>query len=114
MEHALYRIVYFTIFTKMPTVKYTFTLLITIAFVSFGISQDLKYCGADEMSFDLYQSEPGLQTKMKLNRAELNQFTQQYIANIAKNRGVADSLYTIPVVFHIIHTYGAENITDDK
>jgi hypothetical protein len=67
---------------------------------------------SDEMSFDLYQSEPGLQTKMKLNRAELNQFTQQYIANIAKNRGVADSLYTIPVVFHIIHTYGAENITD--
>lgn len=114
MEHALYRIVCFTIFTKTPTVKYIFTLLITIAFVSFGISQDLKYCGSDEMSFDLYQSEPGLQTKMKLNRAELNLFTQQYMANISKNRGVADSLYTIPVVFHIIHTYGAENITDEQ
>lgn len=98
----------------MPSVKYIFSLFITIVFISVGFAQNLKYCGSDEMSFDLYQSEPGLQTKMKLNRAELNQFTQQYMANIAKNRGVADSLYTIPVVFHIIHTYGAENITDEQ
>lgn len=83
-------------------------------FFLMSTAQTLKYCGSDEVSLDLFQSQPGLQTSMQMNRAELNRFTQQYLAHVAHNRGAADSLYTIPVVFHVIHTYGAENISDEQ
>src|SRR5687768_7327550 len=46
-----------------------------------------------------------------VNRAQLEQFTAQYIQQQSgmKTSGVIQ--YTIPVVFHVIHNYGSENIS---
>lgn len=42
---------------------------------------------------------------------DLENFTKQYIQNlnVQKNSGV---VYTIPLVFHILHDYGSENVDD--
>ncbi len=44
-------------------------------------------------------------------RAELEQFTQQFNQAQQRNTG---TVYIIPVVFHIIHNYGVENISDEQ
>lgn len=71
----------------------------------------MQMCGTDEYSYELYRSHPELQTMMEHNRAYLKDFTAQYIAN-ESSRGSTDSLYIIPVVFHIVHMYGTENVSD--
>ena len=88
-------------------------LPIVASFISLAaIAQEpLKHCGADEMAFELYHQNPHLQHNMQVNRDALKAFTAQYIAEHGA-RGAADSVYVIPVVFHIIHTYGQENISD--
>lgn len=70
-------------------------------------------CGTDELSYQLYRDNPSLQGLMESNRAYLKNFTQQYIANQA-SRSNPDSIYTVPVVFHVIHIYGNENVTDEQ
>lgn len=44
--------------------------------------------------------------------AQLEQFTQQYTAAHQDDRG--GNQYVIPIVFHIIHNNGPENISDDQ
>jgi len=52
---------------------------------------------------------PGIHNKVIQNNVELEQFTANYSLNPEAKSAV---LYTIPVVFHIIHNYGIENISD--
>jgi PKD repeat protein len=81
--------------------------------LSFSIvtAQQTQLCGTDEMSFDLFQSHPHLQQLMMQKREELKKHTAQYIQNINGARG-KDSTLIVPVVFHVIHNYGNENISD--
>lgn len=44
------------------------------------------------------------------SKHELEKFTQQYISSGFKN----DTLIIIPVVFHIVHNYGPENISKEQ
>ncbi len=92
----------------MKQLLLTATLL--SVFTSLIAQQPVQMCGADELSYQLYTDNPALRSQMENNRAYLKAFTQQYVANQA-NRN-ADSIYTVPVVFHVIHMYGAENVTD--
>jgi len=75
------------------------------------LSQDLKHCGADEFAYEFYKSNPQLQQLMEQKREELRQHTKQYVAANYARRS-SDSVLTIPVVFHVIHNYGIENISD--
>jgi PKD repeat protein len=67
-------------------------------------AQQLKYCGTDEMMNKALQQQPGLQREQD----ELEQYTQSY----KETPQVQGTVYVIPVVFHIIHMYGPENISD--
>ncbi len=73
-------------------------------------SQNL-HCGTDEMHQKLYMGFPGICAKVTANAQELEQFTANFSPNPESKAPV---LYTIPVVFHVIHNYGAENISDDQ
>ncbi|HLP21692.1 MAG TPA: zinc-dependent metalloprotease [Chitinophagales bacterium] len=75
-------------------------------------AQNPQMCGTDELSYQLYIDNPALQAVMESNRAYLKNFTEQYITNEGSRAN--DSVYTIPVVFHVIHMYGAENVTDEQ
>ncbi len=89
--------------------------LLAVVYLHYNLpaQEPLKYCGTDDYSYEMYVSHPELRDAMEANRAYLKEFTRNYIAQNSDSRS-NDSLYTIPVVFHIIHTYGTENVTDEQ
>jgi len=84
-------------------------LILLISLISISASAQIKHCGTDEMHQRLYMGFPGIHNKVIQNNIELEQFTANYSLNPEAKAAV---LYTIPVVFHIIHNYGIENISD--
>jgi len=67
-------------------------------------------CGADPMRLRLFEQQPAL-------RALHEQWEQQRQDRLTQGtteaaKGAAAALYTIPVVVHIVHQNGAENISD--
>ena len=74
-------------------------------------AQQYRTCDTDAMMQNALLNDPNY----AINRAELEQFTAQYILqqqqdqSLLKTSGVI--LYTIPVVFHVVHNYGYENIS---
>ena len=68
-----------------------------------GYSQERRPCGTSEMVKKALLNNP----KAAKNISDLEYFTQ----NTGKNLKVSNStVLVIPVVFHIIHNYGSENI----
>jgi PKD repeat protein len=88
------------------------TLLLLIAVFGFSLlySQHLN-CATDEMHFRLMQEKPEITDYIREKERILENFTQEFIAH-KKQR--SNDVYIIPVVFHIIHDYGQENITDEQ
>jgi PKD repeat protein len=87
-----------------------FKIYITSLFIIlFSISykaQELKHCGTDEAIKQLYTAHPELLQSFIDNE-------QIYNAQInAKKSLQSTTVYTIPVVFHVLHQNGAENISD--
>ena len=89
--------------------KNSFTYLIITAFLLSGYSgnaQDLRYCGTDEMvSRSLGEHPEFWQQQQELQEHALN--FREDLSNHSM-----PPVYTVPVVFHIIHEYGTENISD--
>ena len=55
---------------------------------------------------------PHLAAKMLQTEKELEAFTQSYMASEAVGASRADFDYIIPVVFHVLHEGGSENVSD--
>jgi len=90
--------------------------LLLLLFLAFNINpifaQQLLHCGADEMRISTLQQNPKIVAAVIQRDIQLEAFT----ANFAKqknNRG-GTSIYTIPVVFHVIHKNGNENISREQ
>jgi uncharacterized protein YeeX (DUF496 family) len=62
-------------------------------------------CGTDSVYDELVKRDP----QVALNRAKLNDFVREYIRQHPKSDD--DEVYVIPVVFHVLHEYGNENIS---
>lgn len=73
--------------------------------------ESLKYCGADEMRISVLKQNPKIAQAVIKRDIELEQFTQQFVSDFNDNNTRA-ATYTIPIVFHVIHNYGVENISD--
>jgi PKD repeat protein len=81
-----------------------------------GFTQTPLQCGADEIRISTLKQNPDI-AKAVINRnAQLENFTQSFIQNANNNLSAAKTnsaaTYVIPVVFHVIHNYGTENISD--
>ena len=74
------------------------------------IAQTPLHCGADEMRINTLKQQPQVAKAVIKRDAELEQFTQNFVPALSKNSTTAT--YIIPVVFHVIHNYGSENISD--
>lgn len=85
----------------------TFFLFSIVASSGFFSQQ---FCGTDEMHQSVYKADSGLHQKIQENHIWLQEFTKEYIKNNYNNRQTVS--YTIPVVFHVIHLNGIENISD--
>ncbi len=87
--------------------KILFSFLLTAAVFT---SYSQQYCTTDEMHQELYASQPGIAKKVFQNYMQLENFTWAYTqAHKGEKRA---AIYTIPVVFHVIHINGEGNISD--
>jgi len=84
-----------------------------LLFSSFALfAQQNNFCGQVEMNEKYFQQHP----EVKQQRDALEIFTANYTANyylqLQQNSRASDTIqYIIPVVFHIMHDYGDENIS---
>jgi PKD repeat protein len=70
-------------------------------------AQEVKYCGTDAAMKQLLEAHPEMLASIIANE-------QQYTAAAgAQRKGIQSvPVYTIPVVFHVLHQNGPENISD--
>ncbi|MGB0914534.1 MAG: M43 family zinc metalloprotease [Crocinitomicaceae bacterium] len=84
-----------------------FAFIATSLFAFNGNSQDVVPCGTDEALESLHKEFPLL--KAEYDSRELLKNS----ATIINKNGEKAVSYQIPVVFHILHEYGSENVSDD-
>lgn len=66
--------------------------------------EPLKYCGQTEATQELYKNHPEIKAMAEMIEQQQTQKTNAESAS--------QVVYTIPVVVHVLHNYGAENISD--
>ncbi|MCS6991523.1 MAG: M43 family zinc metalloprotease [Chitinophagales bacterium] len=84
--------------------KKLFLLPLAIVMLS-GVSHGQRKCGTMEYMEWLMVQDPALKSR----REAIEQFTQKWIA---ENAGAPRTVYTIPVVFHVVYNTSAQNISD--
>ena len=72
----------------------------------FAQEDETWHCATDEVYRDLIKKNP----EILIERQKLDEFVQDYIKNNPKD----DEIYIIPVVFHVVHDYGVENISYEQ
>ncbi|MBL7899954.1 MAG: T9SS type A sorting domain-containing protein [Crocinitomicaceae bacterium] len=78
----------------------------------FGFAQhEVHPCHTNEKMDELKSSDPAIALDIEQSRTELEEWTANYIANEYSPHD-RSAIYTIPVVFHVLHTNGPENISD--
>lgn len=85
----------------------TLLLISCIILLSNSFGQNL-HCGTDEMHQTLFQEHPEYNQGIQRAYESLNAFTNEFSQHPPKT----NATYIIPVVFHIIHHNGVENISD--
>ena len=95
--------------------KFILTLCFALA-INRLFSQALLHCGADEMRIETLKKNPAIAKAVIKRDAQLENFTQTFVQNFQANTQAAKTssaaTYIIPIVFHVIHNYGVENISD--
>lgn len=87
------------------------TLLLFLVLTAFG--QHDHFSEDDIMTTDGFRKAyPHLADQAEQKQKELDQFTKEYIANEQIHGSRAGSDYIIPVVFHVLHENGVENISN--
>ena len=82
-----------------------FFTFVSSAIISFGQLPELKSCGHTAVTRELWAKNPQL-------KADYENMILNLLKNSKKEVHNKAAVYTIPIVFHIIHEYGSENITD--
>lgn len=84
-------------------------MIVNQAFAQSLETHDEKHCGQHHMLNSLYAKYPGLQAEAEYKQQRSWEEGKQ---NLQNNRDFTPPTYIIPVVFHIVHDYGTENISD--
>lgn len=97
----------------MEKKSYKYVLLGALAFIlpaQLLVAQDVKHCGSTEATQRLKAEYPELiNNESTYNRMLVE---QDEINRQQKSAQTAEQVFRIPIVFHIIHTNGSENISD--
>ncbi len=93
--------------------KHTYTALALAigAFISPSFAQEKgpHFCGQHTVQEQLMDEHPEMVESIRTTNEQLETFTQSFVE---KNSRTGRSTYVIPIVFHIIHMNGPENISD--
>jgi hypothetical protein len=85
-------------------------LLFATTHFSFGQQNMYRTCDTDVMWLEAIKNDPGAAER----NAQLRAFRKLFTTSPAAKKGVSSTgviSYRIPVVFHVIHRYGTENIS---
>jgi len=89
------------------------SLVIFFLFIGFiaNSQEGLKYCGSDELRIHTLKKNPKIANAVIKRDEVLEAHTKLFVEqnNTRDSRSVS---YIIPIVFHVIHNYGTENISD--
>lgn len=80
-----------------------------VGFYSFLSAQNQPFCATDEMHQHLFSEHPEYNPGIIRAHEELTAFTQEFINSPQPK---STDPYIIPVVVHVIHNYGPENISE--
>ncbi|MBL0309660.1 MAG: T9SS type A sorting domain-containing protein [Bacteroidetes bacterium] len=94
--------------TRFTTFLFS-ALILLLHFQSFSQSETFR-CGTDEMR----RQRIALHPEILAEEAKLEDFTKQYIQNNKSSQAQRSEPIIIPVVFHILHQGGAENISNEQ
>ncbi len=83
----------------------------TSILIQVSAQETLKYCGADELRISTLKQNPKIAEAVVRRDIELEAFTKKFVNDFYSKKTSA-ATYTIPIVFHVIHNYGTENISD--
>lgn len=75
-----------------------------------GWSQAVQPCGQSGLLDTYFSQHP----EDRVLRDEAARFLDERTQLMGQERGGGMTVYTIPVVFHVVHNYGTENISDDQ
>lgn len=95
--------------------KTLYLLAFTPFFLFSAIAQNaepLKYCGTTEVEKKFFAEHPQLVPLIDKESVKLESYTQEFHKKEKSLR--SGTVYVIPVIFHILHDYGSENISDDQ
>ncbi len=114
-NYAKTKIVIANIRLFLFTMKILKTLLVVaLGFASTGIfaQEDHLYCGERDNRVRMFGMYPEAEGIARRANEALESYTQNFTDD-APERG-SQTIYTIPVVFHVIHNNGPENISDEQ
>ena len=96
---------------SMTKTLLTAAVLASLVALSLNAQQTVHPCGANDLGklAEFHHNDPVELARMEADEAGLEAFTAQWAATHAAGERVD---YVIPVVFHIIHNHGSENISD--
>ena len=86
--------------------KTPLSLLFIVTLFFNSTAQELKPCATDEYYFKAVEENPDY----AVQREKLAQFEKEYVATPRDEKSAPK--YIIPVVFHVLHDYGPELLTD--
>jgi hypothetical protein len=90
--------------------------LSTLLFLTLNGAAQTFSCSTTEAMTKWFSSHPELKEKFVRQKARLAEADQALFSTgykgLARSSAVAAAVYTIPVVFHILHQGGSENISD--
>ncbi|MCI5057941.1 MAG: M43 family zinc metalloprotease, partial [Flavobacteriales bacterium] len=75
-------------------------------------AQNTEPCSQVKKQKEYLEAHPELKDQFLKNQEDLEKFTKQFIANSSRQSGSCQ--FVIPVVFHILHDNGPENISDQQ
>ncbi|WP_428225343.1 M43 family zinc metalloprotease [Flavobacterium sp.] len=105
----------------MKYIKLSLFLINSLFISNFGYSQNNHFCGQSDYQQKLYKEYPNLKPEVNPSFKKLESFTQQHIldqrkSDASKRVNVANLTvgfdYIIPVVVHVVHNNGYENLSD--
>jgi PKD repeat protein len=88
-------------------------ILLCFTLPNVNVHAQESQCGTSEYMQKLFDADPQLKQEYEKENARLAAIDKAAFAdNYKDNTRAAGTVYVVPVVFHVIHQYGAENITD--
>ncbi len=81
------------------------SFMFVVVFINLAFSQ-VSPCGIHDMEQEAIEEDPSILER----RAILQEFTEEYIQRKTRS----EEVYVIPVVMHIMHSYGEENISREQ